>query len=87
LSFQFSEFSTIFYAFYKFLQTTNTIEDSFRTEVPGKLFRFTPRPLVHVKLPGKSWTLAIGSLGMVAGGAGIGRGKGGGWLGDHNASV
>jgi hypothetical protein len=38
LSFNFSEFSTIFYAFYKFQQSGNTIGDTFCTEAPGKIW-------------------------------------------------
>jgi hypothetical protein len=36
LSLHFSEFSTIFYAFYKFQQFANTIGDQFCAEAPGK---------------------------------------------------
>jgi hypothetical protein len=67
---QFSEFFTIFYAFYKFQPKVKHYLRSIFHRGPWKLFRLTPRPLVRVKLPGKSWPLAIGSLGMVAGGAG-----------------
>jgi hypothetical protein len=70
LSLKFSEFSTIFHAFYKFLQTRYTIEVIVLHRSPWKTFQIYTKPLVRVKLPGKSWPLAIGSLGIVADGAG-----------------
>jgi hypothetical protein len=45
LSLQFSEFSTIFYAFYKFQQKTNTISEQTFKQAPGKIWPFTMWPL------------------------------------------
>jgi hypothetical protein len=59
ISLQFSEFSTNFYAFYKFLQTANTIEDSTHTEVPGIFYSLTDRSLVCTKHPAKSRGLQL----------------------------
>jgi hypothetical protein len=44
-------------------------EMGFCTGVPGKFFRFTPMPLVRVKLPGKKEGDTIGSLAMEGGGS------------------
>jgi hypothetical protein len=63
LSLQFFEISTIFYAFYKFLQTANTIEVSFCAEAPGSFCRFTTIPLLHKKHPRKITNLAMSSPG------------------------
>jgi hypothetical protein len=46
-------FTMIFYTFCKFLQTGYTIEDSFRTEAPGKNQTLADRSLVHGFNPGK----------------------------------
>jgi hypothetical protein len=67
-SLHFFEFSTIFYAFYKFLQTGNTIEDSIRTEVPGIFYNLTDRSLVCTKHPTKKSGLATEPLAMGGGG-------------------
>jgi hypothetical protein len=45
-SLQFSDFSTNFYAFYKFLQKVFTIADPFYTRVPRNLPSLTDRPLI-----------------------------------------
>jgi hypothetical protein len=66
-SLQFSKFATNFYAFYKFLQTANTIEDSTRTEVPGIFYSLTDRSLVCSKHPAKKSGLAIEPLAMGGG--------------------
>jgi hypothetical protein len=42
----------------------------FCTRVPGKFFRFTPMPLVYVKLHGKKERDAIWSSAMEGGGSG-----------------
>jgi hypothetical protein len=52
-SLNFSEFSTIFYTFYKFLQTGYNIEDSFHAETPGKNQTLADRSLVHSFNQGK----------------------------------
>jgi hypothetical protein len=70
----FSEFSTIFYAFYKFLQKEYTIEDSFYTVTPAKNQTLADRSLVHgfnlgkisivTHLPFRRW---VGSPAVIAG--------------------
>jgi hypothetical protein len=64
----FSELPTIFYAFYKFLQTGYTIEVSFCTGVLRIFYSLTDMPLVCTKLPTKNSGLAIGPLAMGGGG-------------------
>jgi hypothetical protein len=57
LSLQFSEFSTIFYAFYKFLQTANTIEVSFCAEALEVSADSQPYPYFTQNSPEKLQTL------------------------------
>jgi hypothetical protein len=75
----FSEFSTISYAFYKFQPKGYTIGDILLRGGPWKdsaLCNVAPGHGGRRHRP-KFW----------CSGAGIGRGKGGGWLGAHHASV
>jgi hypothetical protein len=74
LDLQYSEFSTIFYTFYKFPQICNTIEVPPFTRVPRKNQTFADGSLVGTKHPIKKSGLAIGPLAMGGGGlAGIRR--------------
>jgi hypothetical protein len=71
---QFSEFSTNFYAFYKFLQKGFTIADPLYTDAPGKNQTVADRSLVRTKHPVRKLGLAIESLAVGGGGlAGIRR--------------
>jgi hypothetical protein len=63
----FLRFST---EFTRISKTHVLFEMGFCTGAPGKLFRFTPMPLVCVKLPGKKEGGAIGFLSMEGGGSG-----------------
>jgi hypothetical protein len=67
-SLQFSEFSTNFYAFYKFLQKVFTIADPFYTRDPRNLPSLTDRPLICTKHPARRSGLAIEPLAMGGGG-------------------
>jgi hypothetical protein len=72
---QFSEFSMIFYTFYKILQSCNTIEDGILHRNPCKesrLCNWVPRPWEAARLrpipasrrrsrPGKRWGVTVGS--------------------------
>jgi hypothetical protein len=70
LSLYFSEFSTNFYAFYKFQLTLFTIGDSLCTGTPRKFQNFTNTPPVHGKHPRTKRGLAIRPLAMGGGDAG-----------------
>jgi hypothetical protein len=96
LSLKFSEFSMIFYAFYKFLQTGYTIEVTILHRSSWKTFQIYTQAPGSRKTPWKvmaacNWVLRHGCRWrrpkFRCSGAGIGRGKGGGWLGAHHASV
>jgi hypothetical protein len=64
---QLSEFSTIFYAFYKFLQKVFPIEDPSFNRVPRNIPRLTDRPLICTKHPARRSRLAIEPLAMGGG--------------------
>jgi hypothetical protein len=62
----FSELSTIFYTFYKFLQNCNTIEDELCTGTPVTFRSLTHIPLYCTKLSGKTWGIAMPPLAVGA---------------------
>jgi hypothetical protein len=63
----FSDFSSIFYAFYKIQQNGNTIEVTSYKQVPGKNLIFTDMPLNHRNDPGKNCQLAMWLFGQAGG--------------------
>jgi hypothetical protein len=56
--------------FTRISKTPVLFENHFCTPALDRFSRFTDRPLVHEKLPGKNGKPAIGSLAMEGGGSG-----------------
>jgi hypothetical protein len=96
LSLHFSEFSTIFYAFYKIQPKVEHYLRSIFHRGPWKTFQTYTQASGSRKTPWKelaacNWVPGHGCRRrrpkFRCSGAGIGRGKGGRWLGAHHASV